>query len=90
MGIKVGMTIEEATLYMELYKRNLLDSVSDLDKDIEAYKIAIDAMYKYQKIVQIIKDHDTDNMPDDYWYIDEIREVIEDGNENSNNAPNAQ
>jgi hypothetical protein len=88
MGIKVGMTIEEATLYMELYKRNLLDSVSDLDKDIEAYKISIDAMYKYQKIVQIIKDHDTDNMPDDYWYIDEIREVIEDGNENSNNAPN--
>jgi hypothetical protein len=90
MGIKVGMTIEEATLYMELYKRNLLDSVSDLDKDIEAYKIAIDAMYKYQKIVQIIKDHDTDNMPDDYWYIDEIREVIENGNENNNNAPNAQ
>jgi hypothetical protein len=88
MEIKAGMTIEEATLYMELYKRNLLDSVSDLDKDIEAYKIAIDAMYKYQKIVQIIKDHDTDNMPDDYWYIDEIREVIEDGNENSNNAPN--
>jgi hypothetical protein len=86
----MGMTIEEATLYMELYKRNLLDSVSDLDKDIEAYKIAIDAMYKYQKIVQIIKDHDTDNMPDDYWYIDEIREVIENGNENNNNAPNAQ
>jgi hypothetical protein len=88
MEIKAGMTIEEATLYMELYKRNLLDSVSDLDKDIEAYKIAIDAMYKYQKIVQIIKDHDTDNMPDDYWYIDEIREVIENGNENSNNTPN--
>jgi hypothetical protein len=86
----MGMTIEEATLYMELYKRNLLDSVSDLDKDIEAYKIAIDAMYKYQKIVQIIKDHDTDSMPDDYWYIDEIREVIENGNENSHYAPNAQ
>jgi hypothetical protein len=86
----MGMTIEEATLYMELYKRNLLDSVSDLDKDIEAYKITIDAMYKYQKIAQIIKDHDTDSMPDDYWYIDEIREVIENGNENNNNAPNAQ
>lgn len=84
----MGMEIEEAILYMELYKRNLLDSVSDLDKDIEAYEIAIDAMYKYQKIAQIIKDHDADNMPDDYWYIDEIREVIEDGNENSYNAPN--
>lgn len=74
------MSIDEAILYMELYKRGLSDSVSDLDKDIEAYKIAIDAMYKYQTIVQIIKNYDSDNMPDDYWYIDEIREVIEDDN----------
>lgn len=74
------MTIDEAILYMELYKRKLSDSVSDLDKDIESYKIAINAMCKYQAIVQIIKNHDADNMPDDYWYIDEIREVIEDDN----------
>lgn len=74
-GLSTYEAIEKA------YNMGLSDSVSDLDKDIEAYKIAIDAMYKYQKIAQIIKDHDADNMPDDYWYIDEIREVIEDGND---------
>ena len=36
-------------------------------------------MRKYQKIQEIIKDHDADRMPEDYWYIDKIREVIEDG-----------
>ena len=76
----MGMSIDEAILYMELYKRGLSDSVSDLDKDIEAYNIATNAMCKYQAIVQIIKNHDADNMPNDYWYIDEIREVIEDDN----------
>jgi len=46
----MGMTIEESMLYMELYKRKLIDSVSDLEKDIEAYDVAIDTMRKYQKI----------------------------------------
>ncbi len=45
----------------------------------EAFDMAIDTMRKYQKIVEIIKDHDADNMPEDYWYIDKIREVLEDG-----------
>lgn len=31
---------------------------------------------KLQKIEQIIKEHDEDRMPEDYWYIDRIREVI--------------
>ena len=46
----MGMSIDEATLYMELYKRKLFDSVSDLNKDIEAYDTAIDAMRKYQQL----------------------------------------
>lgn len=36
---------------------------------------------KYQKIEQIIKDHDNDIIPEDYWYIDRIKEVVEDGND---------
>lgn len=47
---QMGMTIDEAALYMELYKRKLFNSVSDLDKDIEAYDIAIDTMRKYQQL----------------------------------------
>ena len=52
----MGMSIDEATLYMELYKRKLFNSVSDLDKDIEAYDLAIETMRKYQKIQEILKD----------------------------------
>jgi hypothetical protein len=70
----MGMTIDEAIVWL-----NTDDFASKGFAD--ATSVAIDAMYKYQKIVQIIKDHDTDSMPDDYWYIDEIREVIEDGND---------
>lgn len=42
------------------------------------YKEISDTMHKYQKIEQIIKDYDNDKMPEDYWYIDKIKEVIED------------
>ena len=36
----------------------------------------IKLMQKLQKIEQIIKDHDNDNMPEDYFYIDKIREAL--------------
>lgn len=32
---------------------------------------------KLGKIEQIVKDHDSDRMPEDFWYIDKIREVLE-------------
>ena len=35
-------------------------------------------MDKLEKIEQIVKDHDNDRMPEDFWYIDKIREVLED------------
>ena len=38
------MTREEAILYMTLYRDSLKGSVSDLDKDIEAYNMAIKAL----------------------------------------------
>lgn len=41
-----------------------------------AVDMAIEAMKKIQKIEQIIEEHDEDRMPEDYWYIDRIREVI--------------
>lgn len=49
---------------------------------IEALQIAKDIIRKYQKTEQIIKDHDNDRMPEDYWYIDKIKEVIGYGNDN--------
>ena len=71
------MTIDEAILYMELYKRKLFNSVSDLDKDIEAYDISIDTMRKYQKIEQIVSAWDDDENA--MILVHKIKEVIEDG-----------
>lgn len=48
----------------------------------EARTTAIDSMKKLGKIEQIVRDHDNDSMPEDYWYIDKIREVL---NNESNN-----
>ena len=71
----MGMSIDEATLYMELYKRKLFNSVSDLDKDIEAYDISISTMRKYQKIEQILKDIPYGGDAT----VRRIQEVVEDG-----------
>lgn len=50
------MTRKEAILYMELYRDNLKDSVSDLDKDIEAYNMAINALSAIEDIRRKIKE----------------------------------
>ena len=71
------MTIDEAILYMELYKRKLFNSVSDLDKDIEAYDIAIDTMRKYQKIKeQVDIAIDKENFAISGARLIQIREII--------------
>lgn len=70
------MTIDESILYMELYKRKLFDSVSDLDKDIEAYDTAIATMRKYQKIQKIVKN--TQQLCSYGSAFIDIREVVED------------
>jgi hypothetical protein len=49
-------------------------------KEYDAHDSAVIILHKFQKITQIIKDHDNDRIPEDYWYIDRIREVLEDGN----------
>ena len=72
----MGMTIDETIIQATLLK----DGVG---KDTYKYEILtslIDIAKKYQKIEQIIKKHDNDRMPEDYWYIDKIREVLKDGN----------
>ena len=76
------MTIDDATLYMELYKRKLFNSVSDLEKDIEAYDIAIKTMRKYQKIVNIVSLNDEEFKQCGLKELKEILEVIADGNDN--------
>lgn len=43
-----------------------------------AIDFAIESIQKLKKIEQIIKTHDNDNMPKDYFYIDKIRKVLRD------------
>ena len=50
-------------------------------KHAEFIKLAIELLEqddnkKLLEIKQIIKEHDEDSMPEDYFYIDKIREVI--------------
>lgn len=67
-----------------------LKGIERLHKDDELRSSILDALYantleveapesmeKLQKIEQIIKDHDNDRMPEDYFYIDKIRKVLE-------------
>lgn len=42
----------------------------------QAVKTAILSMEKLERIEQIVNEHDNDSMPEDYWYIDRIREVL--------------
>jgi hypothetical protein len=46
-----------------------------------AIDFAIKSMQKLKKIEQIIKTHDNDNIPEDYFYIDKIRKVLCDDDE---------
>lgn len=69
MEMTIDKAIEIINHYLDYPKEELR----------KALLLAIDTMRKYKKIEQIIKTHDNDRMPEDYWYIDKIREVLEDG-----------
>ena len=42
-----------------------------------AFDVAMKSMKKLGEIEQIIKQHDNDTMPENYWYIYKIKEVLE-------------
>ena len=76
----MGMSIDEATLYMELYKRKLFNSVSDLDKDIKAYNIAISTIRKYQRIQEIYERFQKDGGYYHHMAWLDVMEVVKNGN----------
>ena len=73
----VELTVEQAEEV--LYKERSYAIAHGGEYQIEAYNMAIRALNNYVKlenIKQVIKDHDNDSMPEDYFYIDKIREVL--------------
>lgn len=71
---------DDASGYTRSKDKNIRTAFAIREEEYgDFYKQIADIMRKYQKIQEIIKDHDADRMPEDYWYIDKIREVIEDG-----------
>jgi len=81
----MGMTIDEAIQNIEIVKEDYWEDdgygneTKEYEDTMQSFDMLIDIAKKYQKIDQIIKEHDNDRMPEDYWYIDKIREVLEDG-----------
>ncbi len=73
---KRGLKHNTEARYCELSKEECIASATE-------YRQLTEWLEKLQKIEQIIKKHDNDRMPEDYWYIDKIREVLEDGNDNN-------
>jgi hypothetical protein len=79
----MGMSIDEAILYMKFYKRKLFDWFHRTDR--EAFETAIETMRNYQKIEEIVQHWIDEDLASespsfaDSGTIEDIIEVIEDG-----------
>ena len=73
----MGITIDETISEFEILKKSTFGYM----RANQAFKKAIETMRKYQKIEQIFKDIEECSLVEDFA-LDEIREIIEGGNEN--------
>ena len=67
------MTTQQATEKLKGF--DLIGSNEDIEFQY-ALNIAIQALEQIQEIKDIIIQHDADRMPEDFWYLDQIREVV--------------
>ena len=71
------MINEEAIRHLQAARLMLLGKdnqpISDLYYAIDA---GIEALEQIKKVKEIIIQHDSDMMPEDFWYIDKIREAV--------------
>ena len=80
----MSRTLEEAILHAE-------EAASDYEGMIEDYWLDSEKLAKcaneqrqlaewlkeLKAVKDLIKQHDEDSMPEDFWYIDEIREAVQ-------------
>lgn len=75
----MGMTIEEHIEVLKSYHHGFTGCAGNLQDSID---VAVDIMSKYQKIQEIINNaKDSDGAIRFSWLYEQIKEVIEDGND---------
>lgn len=73
----MGMTIDKAISWLLSIAEHEGEEIQVYDEDVEAIKMGIETMRKYQKIEEIVGNYGFDTS----WIcLKKIREVIEDGN----------
>ena len=80
----MGMTIDECISWILTITEHEGEDIPIYDTDVEAIKIAVSTMRKYQKIEQAYKKYLNDmvtNIYADSKFIRALREVLEDGND---------
>lgn len=77
----MGMTIEQIIKYLPAPICGDTVIGKEKQKEYDAHDSAVIILRKYQKIEQIFKDIEECSLVEDFA-LDEIREVVEDGNDN--------
>ena len=87
MGMTIDKSMEVLADYIDTYKicgGNGYNPATNITQEAcEAFEMAIDTMRKYQKIKEIVKKWELDSWTDNLSYesMIQIREVLEDGND---------
>jgi len=71
----MSMTLEEAIIHAE----EVVDRCEVTDGDracAEAHRQLAEWLKELKAVKDLIKQHDEDSIPEDFWYIDKIREAV--------------
>ena len=71
----MNITLEEAIIHAE----EIVDRCEVTDGDracAEAHRQLAEWLKELKAVKDLIRQHDEDSMPEDFWYIDEIREAV--------------
>ena len=76
------MTIDEVIKHCEEVakkhtKYNIYGGFESCDECSDEHRQLAEWLKELKAVKQIIVQHDSDSMPEDYWYIDQIREVVQ-------------
>lgn len=80
------MTLEESIRFhteeaekMKLHKKvnEIILGTEAYERELQEHTQTAEWLRKLKAVKDIIRQHDEDSMPEDFWYIDKIREVVQ-------------